>query len=205
MNLTNIDPALIFLLRFIYTMLVIFILSRFIYLYKDRGKREFLISFILISAIVFQVCILLYRIPVELGFALGIFAIFSVIRYRSIPVNPREITYLFLSIGISTKNSIANLDIMYDRIVIADILLLLLAFSAEYFLSKSAKKSKVISYDNLELLAEGRESDLEKDLTSRFNLHRIRNIQIGKIDTIKGRVDLCVTFYDPENKHQTEI
>ena len=110
------SPFLRFLIDFCYTILVVFLTARYLY-YRKNGKTNFLFAFILISAIVFQLCILLVHVPLELGFAIGLFAIFGVIRYRTIPINIREMTYLFVCIGVAAKNALVLDQIEFYKIL----------------------------------------------------------------------------------------
>ena len=84
--------------RFFLILLMVFIAARYLYSRRNMGKPAFIFAYISLSTIVFAVRILLSNIQVEIGFALGLFAVFSVIRFRSIQVTPRELTYLFVSL-----------------------------------------------------------------------------------------------------------
>ncbi len=93
-------------LKFWYTVAIVFILARFLY-FPRKGKKEYLFTYILLAAMIALLCIIISRLEISFGFALGIFAIFSLIRYRTEPISPREMTYIFLSTGIAAKNQLA--------------------------------------------------------------------------------------------------
>jgi hypothetical protein len=66
---------------------------------------EYLFTYILLAAMIALLCIMISRLEISFGFALGVFAIFSLMRYRTAPISPREMTYIFLSTGIAAKKS----------------------------------------------------------------------------------------------------
>ena len=79
---------------------IILIIVRYIY-YPITKNKDYLFTYFLISLTVFLLCILLDSVKIELAFALGLFAIFGIIRYRTDPIPIKEMTYLFLVIGVS--------------------------------------------------------------------------------------------------------
>jgi hypothetical protein len=92
------------LLTFWYTVGVVFLMARFLY-YTNRGKNEYLFTCVLLSAMILLICLLLSRVDLTLVFAIGIFALFGILGYRTIPILPREMTYIFLSAEIAVKNA----------------------------------------------------------------------------------------------------
>ena len=91
------------LIRFAFNLFVILIGVRWLY-YPMAKRKDYLFTYILISAVVFLLCFLLENVKLQLGFALGLFAIFGIIRYRTDAIPIKEMTYLFLVIGISVIN-----------------------------------------------------------------------------------------------------
>jgi len=193
------DAEKIKLLEFIfdysYTLLIVLVISGLLY-YRRGGKKTFFFTYVLVSAIVFQLCIMLVRIPMELGFAIGLFAIFGIIRYRTISINPREMTYLLICAGIAAKNALAIVYIEYYKIVVSDILILVIIILFELLLFKKRSKVKLIVYNKLELIHEDLRPRLISDLQTSFGIKNIEKIQVGKIDTIKNSAQLKVYFQD---------
>lgn len=181
--------------RYMYTMVVVFILARLLY-YKYQGKRELLFTYILLSAIICLLCILISRTELSLGFALGIFAIFGIVRYRTTQVSPREMTYLFLCAGTSAKNILAPEEMEFWRIVFSDLTILIFASIAEYYLFKNHNSTKNITYSNLNLIHPERLKDLKDDLKSKYGLSEIKNIKVGEVNEHKGFAKLLVYFKD---------
>ncbi|MCK4747947.1 MAG: DUF4956 domain-containing protein, partial [Bacteroidales bacterium] len=99
-----------FLGRFFLNLIVVVIISRFFYYPNGKGTKEYLFTYISTSIVIFLVCILVSKVKVELGIALGLFAIFSVIRFRSVQATPRELSYLFICLGISLMNALIPFD-----------------------------------------------------------------------------------------------
>jgi len=95
------------IVRFAFNFLVVFVGVRWLY-YPIAKRKDYLFTYILISAVVFLLCFLLENVKLQLGFALGLFAIFGIIRYRTDAIPIKEMTYLFLVIGISVINALAN-------------------------------------------------------------------------------------------------
>jgi hypothetical protein len=169
--------------------------------YRRNGKKTFFFTFVLVAAVVFQLCIMLVRIPMELGFAIGLFAIFGIIRYRTTPIHPREMTYLLIAAGIAAKNALGIDFFDYYKIVATDAFLVLVIVILELLLFKKRSKMKVIVYKKLDLIHQDKRSQLIGDLQDSFGIKNIENIQVGKIDTVKNLVQLRVFFKDPEDQH----
>jgi hypothetical protein len=183
------------LLKFWYSVGIVFVMARFLY-YVNRGKNEYLFTCTLMAAMVSLLCLLISRVELSLGFAIGIFALFGIIRYRTIPILPREMTYLFLSAGIAAKNALAPMDLEWYRIFLSDLSLLLVAGLLEYFLFRKKLSIKSITYNKLDLIHPDRRPELEQDLDQRFGLRDIEKIKVGKIDAVKNSVRLQVHFKD---------
>ena len=187
-------------LKFIYTIAVVFILARFLY-YPGKGQKEYLFTLILLSVIISELCILISRVDMSFGFALGIFAIFSLIRYRTAPISPREMTYIFLSVGIAAKNHLAPLDMEFYKFLVTDGVVLLLAAIAEHFLFRDKFATKSFVYDNLEFIRPERREDLLLDLKQRFGITGVKKVKTGEINAIKGSVRMLVEFTDPSDSN----
>jgi len=193
-----------FIVRFFLNLIIIFIISRFFYYSNGKGSKEYLFTFNATSIIVFLVCILVYRVKVELGIALGLFAVFSVIRFRSAQATPRELSYLFICLGMSLVNALVPLDTPFFKMLVNSILILGTIGVADYFIFRDRIVEKVINYDRPELLAEDKRDELEADLKIRFGITGISSIQAGNIDTAKVKVRLKIQIRDRDHKHFRE-
>ena len=184
-----------FIFDFSYTIILITIIAGFLY-YRRNGQKAFFFTYVLVAAVVFQLCILLVRIPMELGFAIGLFAIFGIIRYRTSPINPREMTYLLVSAGIAAKNALTLDFLEYYKILASDAMLVLIIVLLELLLFKKSSRVKIIVYNKLELIHEDLRPQLKSDLETSFGIKNIQKIQVGKIDTVRNSAQLKVYFLD---------
>ncbi|MCK4991765.1 MAG: DUF4956 domain-containing protein [Bacteroidales bacterium] len=191
------------LIDFAYTIILVLIISGLLY-YRRNGKKTFFFTYVMVSAIIFQLCMMLARVPMELGFAIGLFAIFGIIRYRTSPINPREMTYLLVCAGIAAKNALAIDHIEYFKIVITDAALLGLIILMELVIFKKSMTIKTIVYSKLDLLHEDLRPQLISDLETSFGIKNIEKIQVGRIDTIKNSAVLKVHFQDTGDQHFSE-
>ena len=187
--------------RMVMNIAVVFVLSRFVYYPRNRGSYVYLFTYIATSTIIFIVCILLSQVRVELGIALGLFAVFSVIRFRTVQASPRELSYLFVSLGLALMNSLVSLETPTIRLMVNNLLILAIIWIADYFLFRDQGMSKIINYDRLDLIEKSKRQEMEADLKMRFGIEQIRKIQIGNIDTIKGQVKIKVWILDQDQEH----
>lgn len=188
-------------LKFWYTIVVVFILARALY-FPKKGKKEYLFAFTMLSAVIFMICVLIKNVELGLGFAVGIFAIFGIIRYRTIPINTREMTYLFLCIGVAAKNSLVPVEENFLRVLYTDIYILVIVYLLEYVLTpKSKVKRKEVTYTNLDLIHPDKREELKTDLNCAYGFGTIEKIKIGKIDQLKNTAKLQVTFKDEDQNH----
>jgi len=194
------SPFLSMIVEFWYTIAIVFILGRFMY-YTNNGRKEYLFTYLLLAAVIFFICVLVKSVELSLGFAIGIFAIFGIIRYRTVPISPREMTYIFLSAGIAAKNALVPNDIEFYKILVTDASLLLLTGLLEYFLFRKILDSKSLVYNNLELIHPDRRDELILDLDQRYGIKGINKVRVGKIDAVKNSVRLQVYFRDTGNNN----
>jgi len=187
--------------RLALNLVAVFALGRFIYYPKRGGSREYFFTYIATSLIIFIVCIMLSQVKVEMGIALGLFAVFSVIRFRTTQASPRELSFLFVSLGLALMNSLVPLGTPVIRLAVNNVLILAIVGVTDYFLFQNKDVAKMIIYDRLDLLEAAKRSEMETDLKERFGIHRITKIQVGNIDTLKGQVKIKVWIQDQENSH----
>ncbi len=112
-------------IRTIFNLGVVLFLARYLY-YKTTPRKDYLFTYILISLVIFLILFLLENVSVNMGFALGMFAIFGIIRYRTRQIPIREMTYLFLIIGISVINGLANRKVSYAELIFTNTVVILI-------------------------------------------------------------------------------
>lgn len=179
-------------LHFAANLLSCWIVVRMIYQSKAK-RRDFVFTFTMVSASVFLLCRMLFGVDLDLAFALGLFAIFGIIRYRTNPVPIREMTYLFLVIGLAVMNALAPLS--HDLLVVmaGNAALWALAFVLERLLFVEHLVSKRVVYDRIELLQEGRREELRQDLSKRIGEEVVR-MEIGNVDLLRETAVVKVSY-----------
>jgi hypothetical protein len=160
--------------------------------YRLYGGREFAFTYMVFNIITFSLCVLLRKVPMELGFALGLFAVFGMLRYRTEEIRMRDLTYLFIVIGLGILNGVANkkvslLELLAVNSVIAGITLL------ELRKSTRRQGSTPMLYDNLNLLRPGEQAALHADVSARTGLDVIK-VQVNRIDMIRDAAEITVHY-----------
>ena len=149
-------------LHFAANLLSCWIIVRMIYQSKAK-RRDYVFTFTMVSASVFLLCRMLSGVELDLAFALGLFAIFGIIRYRTNPVPIREMTYLFLVIALAVMNALAPISMPELSVAMGNVALWMLAFILERLLFVEHLVTKRVIYDRIELLQEGRREELKAD------------------------------------------
>ena len=179
------DPLWDVLIRFFATLLVLTIVLRGIYCRFNKGL-DFIFSYFLMGIMIFFLCILLKNVEISLGIGFGLFALFSILRFRTSNFSIKAMTYFFTVIGISGINALAEFydpvrgPVLINSIIIVSILVLELLFRKKKK-KKSSLKSHELMYDNLELLNPDRYQDLLNDISARIG-RKIENAEIINID-----------------------
>lgn len=181
-----------------FNLLIITIIVRYIY-YPVTKNKDYLFTYFLISLTVFLLCVLLDSVKLQLGFALGLFAIFGIIRYRTDPIPIKEMTYLFLVIGISVVNALSNKKISHAELIFANLLIVFVAFGMERIWLLRHETIKNVIYEKIELIVPERRDELIADLKSRTGLDVVR-VEIRKIDLLKDTANLRVFYYEEDSK-----
>jgi hypothetical protein len=151
------------MLRFGINLIFLFILNWFVY-YRYNKKEKFLFTFFLMGIMVFFICSMLGTVLLDISFAFGLFAIFAILRFRTRNFSVKDMSYTFVSIGISMINSLKVFKFPLVGILIFNIIIILSAFVLEEFLSRNRTGSHTIAYENLELLKPGKEQKLMRDI-----------------------------------------
>jgi uncharacterized membrane protein len=198
------DPIWNILFHFFVTLLVLFIIIRLIYYRYTRSERN-VFTFFQMGIMLFLVCILLKSVEIQLGIALGLFAIFAILRFRSRNLALRDMTYFFTVIGVAVINSMATFYKPVRGTILINSIIILSIFFLEIFFHKRTFSKATLIYDKLELLNDDRAQELLSDISTRTN-KKIDKVKIVKIDLVKSHAELEIYFKDKssENKRQGE-
>ncbi len=190
------------LLRFTLNMTVILILVRWLY-YSTTKRKDYLFTYILISTLIFLLCYLLASVKLQIGFALGLFAIFGIIRYRTSSIPIKEMTYLFLIIGVSIINSLADTKTSVAEVLFTNFIIIFLTFCLEKIWLLKHELSKTIIYDKIDLIKPEDNLQLIDDLEKRTGIKKINRVEVGKIDFLKDTCSLKIFYYVSGNLMDT--
>jgi hypothetical protein len=188
------------MIRFGVNLLVIFILVGLIY-YRFTKKKEYVFSFSLMGIIIFLLCSLLQTVNIQLGMALGLFAIFGILRFRTVNFTAKDMTYTFVVIGVSIINSQANIPPPVVGAIVINSIIIISALLLELFLRKDVFTPVVIVFRKPELLVPEMRKELLKELSAKTG-QQIERIIIRKIDINKGNVEL-EGYYRDTNGYDT--
>ena len=179
------------------------VVVRLIY-HMAAKRRDFVFTFMLVSTAVFLLCRLLAGVEIDLAFALGLFAIFGIIRYRTNAIPIREMTYLFIVITLAVINALAPLAASWLEIAMANVLIWVLSYILERLWFVEHLATKIVIYDRIELLHTGRRNELIADLEQRTGVS-IVHLEIGKVDLLRDTANLKIHFSaDQEPGHFEE-
>ena len=170
------------------------IIIRFIY-YPFSKRKDFVFTYYLISLIVFFLCFSLKKFEMDLGMALGLFAIFGILRYRTDAISQKEVTYLFVVIGISVINALANKKMSYAEIIGANTFIVFVLVLIERYWSLKQEESKSIIYENIENIKPENYTILKSDLESRTGLV-INRITIGEVDFLRDTAKVTIFYFN---------
>ena len=186
------NPLVDFTIRFLANLLVLFIIARVIY-FPGNKRKEFVFTFIIVGSTVFILSFMLSSINMELGLALGLFAIFGIMRYRTTPIMVKEMTYLFLSITISVINSLASAGYTNIHLIIAKSAMILLVILMELIWMRKTLSTIVIKYEKIALIIPENHVKLKADIEERLGIE-IVEFKIGKIDFLRDTASVSITY-----------
>lgn len=198
MKLINSEDLISLLVRFTLNLIVIVTIVIGLYA-KTSRRKDFYFSYIAISIVIFMLCFLLANVKMELGFALGLFAVFSIIRYRTDSIPIKEMTYLFVVIGVSVINSLANKKISYAELITTNLLIVGGLYILEKILNLRQELSYRVLYEKIENVQAGREEELLTDLKERTGID-IKRFEIERIDFLRDVAYINIFFDINGNK-----
>jgi hypothetical protein len=186
------------LVKTAFNLSIILIIVRYIY-YPVTKNKDYLFTYFLISLTVFLLCILLDSVKIELAFALGLFAIFGIIRYRTDPIPIKEMTYLFLVIGVSVINALANKKISYSELVFANLMIIAVTYGLEKIWLLRHETRKNVIYEKIDLIGPAKRDELIKDLKERTGIDVVR-VEVRRIDFLKDIAYLRIFYYEGDQE-----
>ncbi|MFI3264334.1 MAG: DUF4956 domain-containing protein [Rikenellaceae bacterium] len=196
------EDAAKLILRFLLNTAVLLLIVRFPYL-KYSTRRNYTFSFIAVGSTVFLLCFLLNSVKLELGFALGLFAIFGIIRYRTDAIPFKQMTYLFVVIGLSVINALANKKVSYTELLFTNAVIISGLWLLEKYLNRNYEKSLNIVYENISNIHMNKYEVLMQDLRTRTGID-ITHFEIQKIDYLRDVANIVIYFHPDDNVYVVE-
>ncbi|HRG00805.1 MAG TPA: DUF4956 domain-containing protein [Bacteroidia bacterium] len=187
------------LFRLLIDLSAVFILVRFIY-YPIYKHRELFFTYFIFNIIIFLISFLLNKVDLSMGAAFGLFAVFSMLRYKTEEIAIKDMTYLFLVIAIGLVSAVTKIkdtsdNIEYLFLIGINVVVLTVTYLLESNIFMKKESVKTILYENIEMIREGKKEELLADLKLRtgFNVHRY---SVHKIDFLKDAAQIKIYYYD---------
>jgi hypothetical protein len=196
-SVLDLGDLLKLIVRFFIDLGFIALVVRGIYL-RFHPRVDFAFSCVLLNVMTFAVCMLLRKVPVELGFALGLFGVFGILRYRTDAIGTRDLTYLFVSVGLGMLNAITSKKVSLSEVLFVNVAILGTLAFFEQRTRSSGREVRSLLYDQLALLKPGRSDELFADLRERTGLE-VATYRVEDIDLIRDCARLTITCRNPES------
>ena len=185
------------LFKFLIDLCFLFITVRFIF-YRHNRNKDYLFTFFMFNLMTFFICVLLRKVPMEMGFAMGLFAVFGILRYRTEALPIKEMTYLFIVIGLAMINALANKSISMAELLLTNIIVVGTTYGIETLWFNNLERSTVLTYEKIELIKPEKETELIEDLRQRTGLD-IFKVSVGEINFLRDSAQVKV-YYREDSK-----
>jgi hypothetical protein len=182
------------IIRFIINLLIAYVIIHNIY-YRYQQNKEFLFTFYVFNVLIFFICFVMMSIDVGTGFGMGMFAVFSILRYRTGTLPIKEMTYLFIVIGVGLVNALAN---NYPEMLFINLVIMGIPYYLERNFRRFQEAVKPIVYEKIEMIQPQNQALLIEDLKQRTGLN-IHRVDVEKIDFLRDVASLKAYYYtNPE-------
>lgn len=168
------------------------VVIRLIY-YRLYRNREYVFTYYLFNVITFCLCLLLRKGPTQIGLALALFGVFGILRYRTEQIRIRDLTYLFIVIGIGVLNAFADKGVSVAELLVVDAVIVTMTAVLELGSSSSRERSTLMFYDQLELLRPENEAKLLADISAKTGLPALR-VEVNRFDMLRDAAEVTI-FY----------
>lgn len=197
MNITWFDEDVYrLLMRLGINLVFVTIIVRFFY-YKLTKRKDYLFTYYLMGFIIFFLCYSLKKLDIDTGMGLGLFAIFSIIRYRTNPIAIKEMAYLFIVIGLSVINALASDKISMTELGIINVFILGLTYCLEFVWLLKHETRKTILFENIKLVDIRKTDELKAELEKRTGL-TINRVEVGKVNYLDDTAQVRIFYFNDE-------
>lgn len=199
-NFINEGALLHLIIRFMFNLITTGIIICCMY-YRKTQRRDYLFTFFMVSTTIFLMIFLLDSVKIQVGFALGLFAIFGILRYRTDTLPVREMTYLFAIIGISVINALSNHKVSFVELVTTNLIFIVAFWILETTRVFKHTACKLVIYERIDLISPEKSKEMMDDLSKRTGL-QIAKVEIGQIDFLKD-IAYVKVYYSTNSKINT--
>lgn len=187
------------IMRFGLDAAVTFILIRLIYFPVHR-KKENLFTYFIFNVLIFFLCILMNNVKLSMGFGFGLFAIFSVIRYRTEQIEIKDMTYLFAVITIAVVNSLTGSTVSLAELMFTNTTILVMVYLLEKVWLTRHEAVRNLVYEKIDLIKPEHKERLYADLQERLGVKPSR-VEVGRVDLLRDTAELRVFYFEDEQGH----
>ncbi len=191
------------IMRFGVNLLAMFILVRLIY-YTTHKNKDYLFTFFLFNILIFIICLLLGSTKIKMGFAFGLFAIFSIIRYRTVTVPIKEMGYFFTCVALGLVNALAETDGNFYVIIACNATVVLLTLFLDRYIGLKHENSKEIVYERINLIQPDKREEMLQDLRKRTGLP-IHRVEVRNVNFLRDTANIYAYYYANTNENRKDL
>lgn len=164
--------------------------------YAKSHRRDFRFTFMLIPVAIFFIVFFMIFVledmkgKASMGVGIGLFGIFSIMRYRTDTMPVREMTYLFITIALAVVNAV-SVNVSMAEVILTNLIVAVAVWVCEKRLKSNS--TKLVQYDRIELITPARRQELIDDLQTRLGLN-VTNVEVGAVDFLKDMAMLRITY-----------
>ena len=156
--------------------------------YRRHHSQQYAMTYLVFNAITFFLCLLLSSVPLQLGFALGLFAVFGILRYRTEAIRITDLTYLFAAIGLAVLNGVGGGNVGLGDLGVVNAFIVVVIVLCDQT-SNTRRQVLPVLYDRIDLVGLHRRQDLCKDLSERLGVS-VQRVEVHKVDLLRDTVEL---------------
>jgi len=190
------EDVYMLIFRLLINLFFMTLIIRFLY-YPISKRKDYLFSYYLIGIIIFFLCFGLKKMEIDNGMGFALFAIFGIIRYRTDAIEIKEMTYLFLIIGMSVINSLASNKVSIAEMAIVNMSLVAITYGLERVWLLKHETRKTVVYERIDLIQPDRMEEMKSDLEMRTGLN-INRFEVGKIDFLNDTAQVRIYYFDDD-------
>ena len=176
--------------------IVLFVLIRVIY-YPIHRKKENLFTYFVFNVLIFFLCVLMNNVKLSMGFGFGLFAVFSIIRYRTEQLSVKDMTYLFTVITLAVINALVSKKVSLLELLFTNAIILGLVYAMEHLWLTRHEAVRQLIYEKVDLIRPDKHKELLADLEQRLGI-KVSRVEIGRIDLLRDTVQMRVFFFEDE-------